>query len=92
MSQAPTIEFQFLEARNSWPICIAKVEGYVFICLECYPFISGYANECGNLMQQWFSSLSYPISWEIVHEDNYFTLKNFIAEARKEAEIESLPF
>ena len=92
MSQPTTIKFEFLEATNSWPICIAKVDDYTFICLECYPFISSYANECGNLIQQWFCSLSCPTSWQIVFEENYFALKNLIAEGRRELDMEKLPF
>ena len=92
MSQPITIKFEFHEATDSWPICIAKVDDYTFICLECYPFISNYANECVNLMQQWFCSLSCPTSWQIVFDENYFALKTLIAEERRNADLEELPF
>ena len=87
-----TIQFEFRQYQDSWPICIAKVEDTTLICLECHPFISSYASECGDLIQQWFCSLSYPECWEIVFDESYFALKNLIAEERKKANMESLHF
>lgn len=92
MSETNTIKFDFLEMDDSWPICIAKVEEITLVCLECHPFISSYAKECGDLIQQWFSSLSYPNSWEIILDESYFGLKNLIAEERRKSNMEKLPF
>lgn len=89
------IRFEFSSPRSGWPICLATVEETIFVCLECKPFISAYANDCANFLESWFRCYAVPSNWEIIYETNYSKLKEHLVSLREEQglpPLENLPF